>query len=208
MATAVRRHLNVRHLILLELCLMYFVAYVDRVNISVAGPTIRRELALTPLELGFIFSAFAYPYAVMQIAGGWAADRFGPRLVLIVLSALWAAGTMLTGASWSVASFVVFRLLVGIGEGGAFPAATRAFTWWLPLRERGFAQGITHSFARLGGAITPPLVLAITARFGWRAAFVALGAASLVWTAVWLASFRDTPDPPPWRAAVEAGRLR
>src|SRR5262249_62385035 len=122
MATAVRRHLNVRHLILLELCLMYFVAYVDRVNISVAGPTIRRELALTPLELGFIFSAFAYPYAVMQIAGGWAADRFGPRFVMIILNAVWAAGTMLTGASGGVRSFLAVRWPVGNGDGGAVSA--------------------------------------------------------------------------------------
>src|SRR5262249_14733508 len=108
---------KVRHVILCVLCLMYFVAYVDRVNISVAAPRIKKDLALTPIELGLMFSAFAYPYAAMQIAGGWAADRFGPRLVLAVLSLVWAAGTILTGVSRSVASFVAFRLLVGIGEG-------------------------------------------------------------------------------------------
>jgi len=187
---------------------MYFVAYVDRVNISVAAPLIKKDLALTPIELGLIFSAFAYPYAAMQIAGGWAADRFGPRLVLAALSLLWAAGTILTGVSRSVASFVAFRLLVGIGEGGAFPTATRAFTWWLPVRERGFAQGLTHSFARLGGAVTPPIVLAITTRYGWRASFTILGAASLAWTAVWIASFRDTPDAHPWVTDVELSVIR
>src|SRR5262245_53269462 len=179
------QNMKVRHLVLFVVCLMYFIAYVDRVNIAVAAPAIRSELALTPLELGVIFSAFAYPYALMQIAGGWAADRFGPRLVLAVLSSVWAAGTILTGLSWSVASFVAFRVLVGIGEGGAFPTATRAFTWWLPVRERGFAQGITHSFARLGGAVTPPVVLAITTRYGWRVSFMVLGAASLAWPALW-----------------------
>jgi sugar phosphate permease len=187
---------------------MYFVAYVDRVNISVAAPLIKKDLALAPIELGLIFSAFAYPYAAMQIAGGWAADRFGPRLVLAALSLLWAAGTILTGVSRSVASFVAFRLLVGIGEGGAFPTATRAFTWWLPVRERGFAQGLTHSFARLGGAVTPPIVLAITTRYGWRASFIILGAASLAWTAVWIASFRDTPDAHPWVTDVELSVIR
>ena len=199
---------KIRHVILTVVCLMYFVAYVDRVNISVAAPLINKDLALTPIELGLIFSAFAYPYAAMQIAGGWAADRFGPRLVLAALSLLWAAGTILTGVSRSVASFVAFRLLVGMGEGGAFPTATRAFTWWLPVRERGFAQGLTHSFARLGGAVTPPIVLAITARYGWRASFIILGAASLAWTAVWVASFRDTPDRHPWVTDVELSVIR
>ncbi len=186
---------------------MYFIAYIDRVNISVAGPTIRKELELTPTELGLIFSAFAYPYAAMQIAGGWMSDRFGPRLVLAMLSLVWATATILTGLSWSVASLIVFRILVGIGEGGAFPTATRAFTCWLPVRERGFAQGITHSFARLGGAVTPPIVLAIVARYGWREAFYLLGAASLVWTAVWVASFRDTPGEHPWVTGSELAAI-
>jgi sugar phosphate permease len=206
--SARRSALKVRHLILFVLCLMYFVSYVDRVNISMAGPAMRKDLGLTPIELGLIFSAFAYPYAAMQIAGGWASDRFGPRCVLVALSLLWASATILTGLSWSVASLVVCRVLVGIGEGGAFPTATRAFTWWLPVRERGFAQGITHSFARLGGAITPPIVLALVARYGWRESFIVLGAASLVWTAVWLASFRDTPEEHPWMTAVELAEIR
>jgi sugar phosphate permease len=201
-------NVKIRHFVLFVLCLMYFITYIDRVNISVAGPTMRKELGLTPTELGIVFSAFAYPYAAMQILGGWMADRFGPRLVLAALSLLWATATILTGLSWSVASLVVFRILVGVGEGGAFPTATRAFTCWLPVRERGFAQGITHSFARLGGAVTPPLVVAIVARYGWREAFYVLGAASLAWTAVWVASFRDTPDEHPWVTGSELAAIR
>ncbi len=202
------RPLKIRHLVLFVLCLMYFIAYIDRVNISVAAPALRKELGLTPTQLGFIFSAFAYPYAAMQIVGGWASDRFGPRRVLALLSLLWAAATILTGLSWSVASLVLFRMLVGVGEGGAFPSATRAFTCWLPVRERGFAQGITHSFARLGGAVTPPIVLAIVSRYGWRDAFHVLGAASLAWTVVWVASFRDTPEQHPWVTSSELAEIR
>jgi sugar phosphate permease len=208
MAGAAFRGLKIRHAVLFVLCLMYFIAYIDRVNISVAAPALRKELGLTPTQLGLIFSAFAYPYAAMQIVGGWASDRFGPRLVLAVLSLLWAAATILTGLSWSVASLVLFRVLVGAGEGGAFPTATRAFTAWLPVRERGLAQGITHSFARLGGAVTPPIVLAIVARYGWRDAFYVLGAASLAWTGVWIASFRDTPDQHPWVTRSELAEIR
>src|SRR5436190_9990818 len=109
-AGANRSALQVRHLILFVLCLMYFIAYIDRVNIAVAGPIMRKELALTPTELGLIFSAFAYPYAAMQIVGGWVSDRFGPRLVLAMLSLVWATATILTGVSWSGASLAVFPI--------------------------------------------------------------------------------------------------
>ena len=193
-----RARFRVRHGVLAVLCLMYFVAYVDRVNISVAAPMIRKEFGLSPTELGLIFSAFAYPYAAMQIVGGWLADRLGPRLVLAGLSVIWAAATILTGLSWSVTSLVCFRVLVGLGEGGAFPTATRALTFWMPVAERGVAQGVTHASSRLGGAVTPPIVLALVAASGWRASFVVLGCVSLLWTLLWLtrSGIRRTNIPP------------
>ncbi len=184
---------KVRHLILAIMCLLYFVAYIDRVNISVAGPFIRKEFGLTPTELGAIFSAFAVPYAAMQIIGGWCADKFGPRLVLTVLSLIWAAATILCGFAWGLTSLIAFRFILGLGEGGAFPTATRAFTFWLPVTERGFAQGITHSFARLGGAVAPPIVVGIVAWQGWRESFIALGIASILWTVLYVWYFRNTP---------------
>jgi ACS family D-galactonate transporter-like MFS transporter len=180
--------LRVRHAVLLVLCAMYFIAYVDRVNLSVAAPLARKELGLTPTQLGLVFSAFAYPYAAMQVFGGWLSDRFGPRRVLATLSVVWAVGTVFTGLSFGLASLIAVRALVGVGEGGAFPAATRALGHWMPVRERGSAQGVTHSAARLGGAVAPPLVLAIAAAYGWRQSFVVLGLASLGWTFVWLLS--------------------
>ena len=182
-----------RHLILAVICLMYFITYIDRVNISVAGPLIKQEFGLTATQLGIVFSAFAYPYAAMQIIGGWCADRFGPRIVLGVLSIIWAVATILCGFAWGLSSLLVFRFILGIGEGGAFPTATRAFTFWLPATERGFAQGITHSFARLGGAVTPPIVLGLSVLYGWRQSFIILGVVSLVWTVLYVWYFRDTP---------------
>jgi len=192
-----------RHVILAVLCLMYFIAYVDRVNISVAAPLLRKEMGLTATELGLIFSAFAYPYAAMQIFGGWLSDKFGPRLVLAILSVIWAVATILTGFAWGLTSLIVFRVLLGIGEGGAFPSATRAMTHWFPPGERGFAQGITHSFARLGGAITPPIVLAIVAFSGWRESFFILGTVSLGWTALYVWLFRNTPVEHKWITPAE-----
>lgn len=198
-----KQFMKVRYLILGIMCLMYFIAYIDRVNISIVAPFLKKEMGLTPTQLGLVFSAFAYPYAAMQILGGWLADKFGPRLVLAVLSAIWAAATILCGFSWGLASLIVFRVLLGIGEGGAFPAATRAFTYWMPAAERGFAQGITHSFARLGGAVTPPIVLLIVSLYGWRESFIVLGVLSLVWTVFYVWLFRNTPVEHKWVSPEE-----
>ncbi|MDR5758435.1 MFS transporter [Caballeronia sp. LZ035] len=189
-----RQRVKTRHIILGVMCLMYFISYIDRVNIAVAGPLIRQEMGLSSVQLGLVFSAFAYPYAVMQVVGGWLADKFGPKLVLIVLSLIWGAATLATGFAGSIGMLVVLRLALGIGEGGAFPTATRAFTYWMPVHERGFAQGITHSFSRLGGALTPPLVLAVVAASGWREAFILLGIASLAWTVLYFFVFTNSPD--------------
>ncbi len=193
METRIRR-VKTRHIILAVMCLMYFISYIDRVNIAVAGPLIRHEMGLTTVQLGLVFSAFAYPYAAMQIIGGWLADKFGPKLVLTVLSLIWGVATLATGLAGSVTMLVLMRFALGVGEGGAFPTATRAFTYWMPVAERGFAQGITHSFARLGGAVTPPLVLAVVATGGWRDAFILLGIASLAWTVLYLFVFTNSPE--------------
>ncbi len=197
------KSLKTRHVVLAILCLMCFISYIDRVNIAVAGQLIRSELHLTPTQLGFVFAAFAYPYAAMQIYGGWLSDKFGPRRILALLSVIWAVATILTGLSWGLSTLVLCRLFVGIGEGGAFPTATRAFTFWMPVRERGFAQGITHSFARLGGAVTPPIVLFIVAAYGWRESFIVLGVVSLLWTVLWLWYYTNSPTEHPRVTAAE-----
>lgn len=188
------QRVKTRHIILAVMCLMYFISYIDRVNIAVAGPLIRHEMGLSTVQLGLVFSAFAYPYAAMQIIGGWLSDKFGPKLVLTLLSLIWGAATLATGFAGSVAMLVLLRFALGVGEGGAFPTATRAFTYWMPVGERGFAQGITHSFARLGGAVTPPLVLAVVAAGGWRDAFILLGIASLLWTLLYMRVFTNSPE--------------
>ncbi|HVY49597.1 MAG TPA: MFS transporter, partial [Minicystis sp.] len=139
--------------------------------------------------------------------GGWLADRAGPRVVLTALSLVWGIATILTGASAGLASLVAVRVVLGAGEGGAFPAATRAMAFWMPPTERGFAQGATHAFARLGGAITPPVVLAIALAHGWRASFVVLGAMSLAWTGLWVVVFRDAPAEHPWASEREIAEL-
>ena len=175
------------------LCLMYLITYVDRVNLGTAAGEIRRELTLSNTQLGFAFSAFAFPYLFFQVLGGWIGDRFGPRVTLFICGLIWSSATMLTGLAGGVASLFLCRLMLGVGEGATFPVATRAMQSWMPADERGFAQGITHAFARLGNAITPPIVAWLIALVTWRGSFVVLGCCSLIWALVWVWYFRDTP---------------
>jgi MFS family permease len=179
--------------VLLLLCVMYLITYVDRVNIATAASDIKRELSLSNTELGLVFSAFAYPYLLFQVFGGWVGDRFGPRLTLFLCGLIWSAATILTGLAGGVAALFLCRLLLGVGEGATFPCATRAMQGWTPVGRRAFAQGITHAFARLGNAITPPIVAWLIALVTWRGSFVALGCTSLLWVIVWGWYFRDNP---------------
>ena len=175
------------------LCVMYLITYVDRVNISTAADSIKRELGLSNTQLGFLQSAFGYPYLIFQIFGGWIGDRFGPRRTLFLCGLIWATATILTGFAGGLTALFLCRLLVGIGEGATFPVATRAMQSWTPIGRRGFAQGLTHAFARLGNAITPPIVAWLIVTVEWRGSFIALGCCSLVWVLIWVWYFRDTP---------------
>jgi len=175
------------------LCLMYLITYVDRVNVATAADSIKREFNLSNTRLGFLQSAFGYPYLLFQIFGGWIGDRFGPRRTLFLCGLVWASATILTGLAGGFAALVACRVLVGIGEGATFPVATRAMQNWTPIGRRWFAQGLTHAFARLGNALTPPIVAWLIAVVAWRGSFVALGAASAVWVVIWVWYFRDQP---------------
>jgi MFS family permease len=193
------RSLSASSRVLAILCLMYLILYVDRVNIATAAPLIRAELGLSNTELGLVFSAFAYPYALFQLIGGGFADKFGARLTLGVSGLIVCAATALTGVVGGLFSLFAARLVLGIGEGATFPTATRAMAVWTPERSWGFAQGITHSFARIGNAVTPPLIAMLVAWVSWRGSFVVLALASLVWVLLWWWTFRDVPSTPPLR---------
>lgn len=186
---------------------MYFILFVDRVNIATAAPVIAADLKLGNTELGLVFSAFAFPYALFQLIGGWIGDRFGAWLVLTACLVMVALSTALTGAAGGLASLFAIRLAVGFGEGAAFPTATRAMASWTPAGSWGFAQGIVHAAARIGNAVTPPLVTALLAFGSWRAVFVILGVASLVWPAIWMWFFRDDPREHPAITAEQLATL-
>src|SRR5262245_34963138 len=166
------------------LCAMYFVNYVVRVNVSTAAAAFQPELRLTNTQLGMIFSAFGYPYLVFQVIGGWVSDKFGARRALTVFGVIWSGATILMGFANGFWRMVAGRVLLGIGV-SSLPTATRAMSHWSPAGRRGFAQGITHAFARLGNALAPPLIAALIAWVAWRGSFVVVGLASLSWAVVW-----------------------
>lgn len=187
------RPTRVRHTVLWLTVAAYMITYIDRVSISAAIPSIQKELGLTTITVGWVLAAFQLSYALFQIPGGWLGDRFGPRKALTAIVVWWSAFTAATSLAWSIQSLVVFRFLFGMGEAGAFPIATRSLSRWILPSERGFAQGITHAGSRLGGALTPVLVVFLIAHFGWRAPFLIFALLGLLWAAVWFWFYRDTP---------------
>jgi sugar phosphate permease len=176
------------------ICLMYLITYLDRVIISNTAPEIRTEFGFDQKTMGWIFSSFLVAYALFQVPGGWLNERFGPRGVLTGLVAYWSLMTAAVGLATGSLSFMVLLFLLGAGEAGAFPGATRAMQLWYPRRERGFCQGFTHSASRLGAAIAPAIVTAIIAAFGWRWAFYICGAVGILWSLAWYVSYRNLPE--------------
>src|SRR3974390_2384477 len=115
------RRFSVPKTVLLIICLMYLILYVDRVNISTAAPLIKADLNLTNTQLGLAFSAFAYPYALFQLIGGYVGDKFGARLTLCISGVIVCVSTAATGLVDSLLSLVIARVALGIGEGATFP---------------------------------------------------------------------------------------
>jgi MFS family permease len=187
------RRLGAPRVVLSLLCLLYLILFVDRVNIATAAPLIKADLGLSNTQLGLAFSAFAIPYALFQLIGGWIGDKLGPRLTLSACCAMVGLTTMFTGAASGFVSLFALRLALGFAQGAAFPTATRAMSTWIPVRDWGFAQGLAHSFGRIGNAATPPLMAALLLFVSWRRSFVILGLVSLVWLLVWAGYFRDAP---------------
>jgi MFS family permease len=179
--------------VLTVLCLMYLGMYIDRVNIATVAPRMTADLGLNNTEFGLAISAFSYPYALFQLIGGWVSDRFGPRRTLMLSGLVVCVATMCTGLVGGLGSLIAARVVLGFGEGSAFPTATRALSVWMPRARWGLAQGITHSASRLGNALTPPLIAGLMAYSSWRSSFVALGLSGLVWVALWWWVFRDDP---------------
>ncbi len=177
---------------------MYFITFMDRVNISVAGPQLIKEFGFNSIQMGAIFGAFTLSYALFQVPGGWLGDRIGSRVILPIFVGWWSIWTSLTTLGTSYISFLLLRFGFGIGEAGAFPAAQAALSRWLRPEERGLSQGLLQSATRIGSAATPPLVAAIMSVAGWKMSFIICAVIGVIWAIGWWIIFRDRPENHPW----------
>ncbi|HEX4442489.1 MAG TPA: MFS transporter [Galbitalea sp.] len=201
-----------RGLVVVLLCVMYFISYFDRTNIATAGveiqlPFSKGGLGLSPVEFGLATSVFAIGYAVFQIFGGRIGEKLGPRRGLLILGILWGLATITSGLAGGLISLLIARGVLGLSESATFPTATQAMSRWVPRDRNGFVQGVVHSASRLGTAAAPIIVAALIAAVNWRFSFILVGIISVVWAIVWFVLFRDQPKDVKNISAVELGEL-
>ena len=181
-----------KNVILTMLVILGMVTFLDRINISVAGSSIMHDLQLSPSEWGWVQSAFILSYGLMQIPMGALGDRFGHRKILSLIVLWWSLFTAFTGLAGGLASLLVIRFMFGIGEAGSSPCSTGVISRWFEKHEVGKAQGYVWAASRMGGALTPFVVIPVMVTVGWRSAFYLLGALGIVWAIVWWLFYRDS----------------
>jgi ACS family glucarate transporter-like MFS transporter len=192
--------------------LMSAMSYLDRINLSIAGPTVQKEFGLTDVQLGYVFSAFVWSYALFQAPAGRIADRFGPRWVLTFGILWWTVCTALIGLtparlSVAVPMLMAVRFLLGAGEAVMFPTANRLVASWIPMPERGIATGIILGGVGIGSAVAPPLIVWIILNWGWRWAFFMMAPVGVVAALVWYWLVRDAPREHPWMTEKELAHI-
>jgi len=170
-------------LVLLAICVL--INYVDRGNLSVAAPLLKRELGLSASQLGILFAAFFTTYTAMQFVVGWLIDRFDVNRILATGFLVWSLATATTGLLRGFALLLTMRLILGVGESVAVPASSKILARHLPEHHRGLASGVVMSALRCGNAVGTFGAGFLMAKFGWRPVFVGIGLVSLLWLPAW-----------------------
>lgn len=213
---------RVRYGVLVFLCALSFVLYIDRICISKAAPRIEAELNISHTAMGFVFGAFTVAYGLFEVPTGRWGDRYGSRGVLTRIVLWWSVFTVLTGCVWpftldsgyrlfgvpllfdSFLLLLLIRFLFGAGEAGALPNAARVVARWFPSGKRGPAQGLINTSSLVGAAVAPVAAAYIIQVYGWRPTFGIFGLLGVFWAAAFYYWFRDDPAQHP--AVNEAER--
>ena len=204
---------QIRWLLIFWMFVISAIAFLDRVNISIAGRSIEQEFHLDHIQLGWVFSAFVLGYALFQAPGGRLADRFGPRKILALGTLWWALFTAMTALVPSIFSGALLTLLgvrffLGIGEAVVYPASNRLVASWIPSHERGLANGLIFAGVGAGAGVTPPLITYILLHYGWRWSFWISAMIGLAAGIVWFAVARDQPEQHPWMSRQESAHIQ
>jgi len=195
----VEKTTRIRWLLISWLFVLSAVAYLDRVNISIAGTLLTAEFHLTKIQLGWIFSAFLAGYALFQTPGGRLADKLGARRILALAVLWWGLFSALTvvvpgGFRFALLAFMSLRFALGAGEAVMYPASNQFVARWIPTSERGLANGLIFSGVGVGAGFTPPLIAFIMLRFGWRVSFLVCAVLGLLVGSIWYFIARNSPQ--------------
>jgi MFS transporter, ACS family, glucarate transporter len=185
-----------KHWFLVLLALLSIITFLDRNAISFAGIEITRELGLSESQFGWILAAFTISYGLFEIPTGLWGDRFGEKKTLARVVIWWSFFTTITGLVGGFASLFVVRFLFGAGEAGAYPNASIAVRKWFGVEERGRAQAVIWMASRIGGAITPFVVIPMQSQLGWRTTFYLLGLIGIFWVVLWMLFYKTREDAP------------
>ena len=204
---------RVRWFLIFWLFILSAVSYLDRVNLSIASGSIADAYHLTDVQLGPVFSALVAGYALFQTVGGYLADRFGPRRVLTAGVVWWGIFTALTalvpaGITGALFLFIAVRFLLGAGEAVIYPAANQFIARWIPVRERGIANGWIFAGVGAGAGLTPPLITYFMIHHGWRSSFWVCAVIGFLAGAIWFLAARDTPSEHPRVSAAELASIQ
>jgi ACS family glucarate transporter-like MFS transporter len=201
-AAATKLASRTRWTILAILFIVTTINYADRASISIAGPEIRKALGLSPVEMGFVFSAFAWSYVAAQLPGGWLLDRFGSKITYFFSIFLWSLFTLLTGGvgflagGAAVAALFALRFVVGAAEAPSFPGNSRITSAWFPTHERGLASALFNSAQYFATVLFAPIMGWLVHSFGWQSVFVVMGGLGIAMAFVWLKVIHGPKDHP------------
>src|SRR5579863_9372049 len=198
---------NLRWIIAALLFFATAVNYADRQALAVVSDKIRTQFSMTEIDYSRILAGFFLAYAIMYAGSGYIVDRLGTKKSFSLFIGVWSLASMAHAFATGVWSFGICRFVLGLGEPGNWPAATKAVSEWFAPRQRALGVGIFNAGSSLGSAIAPPMVAYLTIRFGWRFAFVAVGSIGLLWLVAWLLIYQP-PHLNPLLRAEEYARIK